>query len=124
MADNVLIVEDDPLNREFLRVFSVSLGLDPVCVSSTEDAYAYLSTCTIIPTLAVIDIFLGGADGFELARTLRDDPATTSMTLIAVTAVRERVPRDKALSAGFDTILYKPLRPDRLREVMVTLRSH
>jgi CheY-like chemotaxis protein len=62
-----------------------------------------------LPDLAVVDINLPGIDGIELCRRLKADPATSHIPLIALSA--NAMPNDieRALRAGFDVYLTKPL---------------
>jgi CheY-like chemotaxis protein len=61
------------------------------------------------PQLALIDIGLPGWDGYEVARRLRADPATRDIVLVALTGYGLEEDRVRALRAGFDFHLAKPL---------------
>ena len=57
----------------------------------------------------LLDIQLPGIDGYELRRQLLDDPATAAVPVVAVTANAMPEDRARALAAGFDDYLTKPL---------------
>jgi CheY-like chemotaxis protein len=66
------------------------------------------------PDVAVIDIGLPGADGYEVASSLRRDPENQKMVLVAITGFEQPDSLRRAREAGFDEYLTKPVRPDRL----------
>ncbi|MGH6648297.1 ATP-binding protein [Aquabacterium sp.] len=109
MAEShLLYVEDNPSNvelftgvmalREGYRVEVATDGLQGLAMAKAQP-----------PDLAVIDINLPGIDGIELCRRLKNDPATQHIPLVALSA--NAMPSDvaRALRAGFDVYLTKPL---------------
>jgi CheY-like chemotaxis protein len=71
-----------------------------------------------MPTIALVDIGLPGIDGYEVARRIRALPQTANMKLIALTGYGLENDKAKALEAGFDMHLVKPVSPDRLDEII------
>lgn len=65
------------------------------------------------PDLVVCDIQMPGLDGYEVARLLRADPHLHEVPLVAVTAYAMVGDEDKALAAGFDLHIPKPIEPER-----------
>ena len=63
------------------------------------------------PDLVVCDIELPGMDGFEVLRRLKADPATRGIPVLAVTAFSMLGSRERALAAGFDGFIGKPVTP-------------
>jgi two-component system, sensor histidine kinase len=61
-------------------------------------------------------------NGYEVARRLRAAPATSTIRLIAVTGYGQAEDRQRALDAGFDAHLVKPVEPARLLETITRLR--
>jgi CheY-like chemotaxis protein len=74
---------------------------------------------THMPDIALVDIGLPGMDGYEVARRLRADPATQGMRLVALTGYGLHEDQQRALQAGFDMHLVKPVPPERLMEAIV-----
>ncbi|MBI1889690.1 MAG: response regulator [Burkholderiales bacterium] len=70
------------------------------------------------PDIALIDIGLPGMDGYEVARQLRADPATRRIKLVALTGYGLKTDRLRALEAGFDMHLVKPVYLEELNEVI------
>ena len=58
-------------------------------------------------------------DGYEVARRLRADPATRNIRLVALTGYGLHEDQQRALEAGFNLHLVKPVPPERLREAIV-----
>lgn len=108
----VLIVEDNPINRDVLgrrlerRGFSIRFAEDGP--SGIEAAR------TLMPDVILMDIGLGEMDGCDAARRIRANPETAAIPIIALTASAFESDRAKALAAGcidFDT---KPVDLPRL----------
>lgn len=60
----------------------------------------------------LLDIQLPGMDGYAVARALRAEPATRGVPIVAVTSFAMAGDRDKALAAGCDGYIEKPINPD------------
>jgi signal transduction histidine kinase len=70
------------------------------------------------PDVAVVDIGLPGLDGYEFARRLRAAPEGERIALVALTGYGQAEDRQRALDAGFDAHLVKPVEPARLLDVI------
>ena len=73
------------------------------------------------PDAVLLDIGLPGLSGYDLARLLREDPATARATLIALTGYGQPADRERALASGFERHLVKPVQPDALRGALAAL---
>ena len=116
----VVIVEDNADAREMLRVCLELAGHD---VRATEDGPAGIEAARELrPDVALIDIGLPGVDGYEVARQLRAtlDHGTK---LVALTGYGQPEDRRRALEAGFDAHITKPVDPADLIEVIETLTA-
>ena len=110
----VLIVEDSADARESLRLLLELAGHE---VDTCEDAADTLERVNVFqPDVALIDIGLPGMDGYRLAQALRERPPARPLRLIALTGYGQAKDRRKALDAGFDLHLTKPVDPDRLQD--------
>ena len=81
-------------------------------------APAFEKIVSFRPDVALIDIGLPGVDGYALARVLRQMPEARDLTLIALTGYGQADDRQRALDAGFDRHVTKPVDPGRLRELL------
>jgi len=108
----ILIVEDNADARASLAML---LRLERHEVQTAENgeqglALARAGTADIV----LLDIGLPDVDGYEIARRLKADPATRHLWLLAVTGYGTQDDRRRALAAGFDEHLAKPVEPDEL----------
>jgi len=83
------------------------------------DGHSALDECRrFAPQVAVLDIGMPGADGYEVARLLRKDDAARPK-LIALTGWGQEQDRGRALAAGFDHHLTKPADPQSVHDLIV-----
>jgi PAS domain S-box-containing protein len=103
----VLVVEDSADARESLRML---LELAGHVVETSEDGPGGLSKLSAFqPDVALIDLGLPGIDGYTLARLARSSPETRRIRLVALTGYGQTDDRRRALAAGFDLHLTKPV---------------
>jgi PAS domain S-box-containing protein len=111
-ADPILIVDDNPANLKVARFALESEGYDVRTAADGEEAVLILREFR--PRLILMDIQLPGVDGLELTRRLKADPVTQEIVIVAVTAYAMKGDREKALGAGCDGYITKPLDPIQL----------
>ena len=108
-SPRVLVVEDDPETRHFYAGLLAADGFE------THEAHngfqAFAKAVEIKPDLVLTDIAVPGLDGIELCRRLRADPTTRSVRVLAVTGYDDRQYPDRAIEAGADRVLLKPVDP-------------
>jgi two-component system, cell cycle response regulator len=107
----VLVIED---NRANLELMTYLLGAYKYETVSAEDGEAGLAVIRSAepPDVVVCDIQLPRMDGYEIVRRAKADAATRSIPIIAVTAFAMVGDRDRALAAGFDGYIGKPIVPE------------
>lgn len=117
----VLVVDDSPDTvaglADLLREWGHSVETAGDGLSAVEVA------STFRPDVVLLDIGLPGMDGFEVARRLRADSGFSDTVLIAVTGYGQETDRKRALEAGFDHHLLKPLDFARLETLLASSRS-
>jgi signal transduction histidine kinase/CheY-like chemotaxis protein len=112
---NVLIVDDNAVNRLYIINSLTRLGMRTMPCSSSKEALVYCSNNVYDFHIALIDIRMPEMDGFELARRIKGiDP---KMPLIALSSIGDF--NDWA-NKGFDEFLVKPVKLNKLIEKMVT----
>lgn len=109
-SSRVLIVDDNVDAAEMMGALLETHGHTVRIAHDAEGALA--AARDFRPYAAVLDIGLPGADGYELARRLREDDQTRAMRLIALTGWSQDADRIRARDAGFDAHLTKPADPD------------
>jgi CheY-like chemotaxis protein len=110
----LLVVEDDADAREMLVMVFERSGATVTTAASAEEAREAVRRAT--PDLLVCDIGLPGEDGYELIRKVRALEADQGFRVpaMALTAYAGPVHREKALAAGFDEQVSKPVVPAEL----------
>ena len=110
----ILIVEDDDDARDLMQAVLEQRGATVAAAESVARAFELLERTP--PHVVVSDIAMPDEDGFTLARRLRALPADDGglTPIIAVSAFAGRSDRLRALAAGFDRYLHKPVDFDEL----------
>jgi two-component system, cell cycle response regulator DivK len=104
---SILIVDDNVANLKLAKVLLTSEGYDARTAADAEQALKMLTQFT--PALILMDIQLPGMDGLELTRKLKSDPATSKIIIVALTAYAMKGDDARALAAGCDDYVAKPI---------------
>jgi two-component system cell cycle response regulator DivK len=111
----ILVVEDNPKNMTLLRDVLGHEGYEILEASTAEVGLEMARERP--PALILLDIQLpGGMDGFEAVKLLKHDELTADVPVVAVTAFAMKDDRQRAIDAGFDGYLEKPISLQALRE--------
>ena len=116
-ARSILIVEDNADARDMLREVLAMQGHD-VC-EAADGAEGIVLAAQVMPEVAIIDIGLPDVDGYEVARRIRSQ-TSRPIALIALTGYGQPADRRRALAAGFDLHLVKPITVERLDQAIAT----
>ena len=103
----ILVVDDHPTNLKLCKVMLSVDGYEVHTAADAEEALAMLDS--VRPRLILMDLQLPGLDGLELTRRLKADPATRDIVVVALTAYAMQGDEQKALDAGCDGYLAKPI---------------
>ena len=115
----ILVVEDNHDGRESLRDLLELWGHEVETAANGPDGVD--AALTSLPDVALIDIGLPGLDGNEVAQRIRAVLDGDTMVLIAMTGYGQPEDRRRALQAGFDAYLVKPVDPDELSRTLQEL---
>ena len=117
MTHVILVVEDNERNLKLLRDVLEYAGYDVRAARTGEDGIAL--AVKEPPDLVLMDLQLPGIDGMEALRRLRENPRTADIPVVAVTAQAMKQDRERALEAGFNGYVTKPISvrafPDQVR---------
>lgn len=103
----ILVVDDNANAARMLSLYLQALGHS--CLVENSFHKGLERAQAEIPDICMLDIGLPEFDGNELARRLRSDPRTKEIFLIAVTGYDQDKDKEKAMAAGFDHYLVKPI---------------
>jgi two-component system cell cycle response regulator DivK len=113
----ILVVEDNERNLKLLRDVLEYAGYDVRVARTAEDGISLAASEP--PDLVLMDLQLPGIDGMEALRRLRESPRTADIPVVAVTAQAMKQDRERALEAGFNGYIEKPISvrafPDQIR---------
>ena len=114
----VLLVEDHVSSAYSIGRLLTHFGYD---VRIERDGLSAIRAAReFLPTIALIDLTLPIVDGFGVAQQVRANPATRSTLLIAMTGWSDAEHEAKALAAGFDKHLVKPLSAAALLDALAS----
>ncbi|HME81439.1 MAG TPA: response regulator [Candidatus Eremiobacteraceae bacterium] len=107
----VLVIDDNSTNLELMLYLLKAFGHE---ATGLPDGWAGLESAKRDGyDIILSDLLMPGLDGYQLASTLKADPATKPVPLIAVTALAMVGDRKRALDAGFDGYVAKPIDPEK-----------
>ena len=107
MRAKILVVEDNPINLKLVSDLLEFEGHEMLRAVNAEEAQAVLAG--ILPDLILMDIALPGMDGLTLTRQLKADERTRGIRIVALTAFAMKGDEQKALDAGCDGYITKPI---------------
>ena len=107
MPGVILYIEDNPDNKTLVQRALESRGYTLVWAAKGEEGL--VQAAAIKPNVILLDINLPDIDGYEVARRLKADPELQTIPIIAVTANALKGDAEKALTAGCDVYMSKPI---------------
>lgn len=114
MKHDILVVEDNQLNRELLCDWLEVEGYDLWSAANLKTSYDVFAKR--LPDVVLLDINLGAEDGLDLIAWMRQKPEMREIPVIAVTAHALAAERERILNAGCNACLSKPIDFQLLRE--------
>ncbi len=106
MAKTVLVIDDEP---ELVKLLDYNLTKAGYLVLTAKDGEAGLAAARKhAPDLAILDVMMPGLDGFEVCKRLRQEPGTSALPILMLTAKAEEADRVLGLELGADDYLTKP----------------
>ena len=106
-GEPILIVDDNAVNLKLMRILLSGEGYAVRTAIDAESALAVLREFQ--PRLVLMDLQLPGMDGLELTRLLKKDPVLAEIVVVALTAYAMKGDEGKALEAGCDGYITKPI---------------
>jgi two-component system, cell cycle response regulator DivK len=114
MSRKILVADDNTASRELIREVLEMSGYDVVEAADGQDAVTRAREN--VPDLVLVDIQMPRLDGYGVLRELRADPRLSNLQVVALTAFAMQGDRERALDAGFDGYITKPVEIAALRQ--------
>ena len=121
-GERILLVEDNPMNR---RVSQFLLKAQGYIVDEARDGQEALDKVkTQLPDLILMDLQLPGLDGFAATKIIKENEATKQIPVVALTAYAMSGDAERALAAGCDGYITKPIDTRVLPAIVAEYLSH
>ncbi len=112
----VLVVDDFEAGRDLVAEYLAFRGYE--VATAADGAEGLEKALELVPDAILMDLSLPELDGWEATRRLRDDERTRGIRIIALTAHALESERERALEAGCDEVVTKPVVPKELERVV------
>jgi len=103
----VLIADDNEPNRELLEAYLADVDCD--IATAVDGADTLAKVAAFAPDVILLDVMMPKFSGFEVCQRLKGDPATSPIMILMVTALGELGDIERAVEAGTDDFLSKPV---------------
>ena len=121
MPEKILVVEDNEQNRILMRQILTYHGYE--MLEATDGLTGLEMARAHMPALILLDIQMPVMNGFMVIRELRNDVELRKIKVIAVTSFAMKGDREKALQAGFDEYVTKPIDTRKFPELVKQVLS-
>jgi DNA-binding response OmpR family regulator len=119
MGERILIVDDDPLLCNLLRMALGRAGYEPVEAYAGDAALSYLAGNTV--DLILLDVMMADVNGFDVLRKIKADPKLSDIPVIFLTARVDAISQKTGLDIGAVEYLTKPITPEDLIDRIQTV---
>jgi CheY-like chemotaxis protein len=106
-TSRILIADDNQPNRELLEAYLADLDCQIEHAADGQETLAKVRSFQ--PDLILLDVMMPKLSGFEVCQQLKSDPATSRIMILMVTALNEPGDIERAVRAGTDDFLSKPI---------------
>jgi len=106
-TNRILIADDNPTNVELLEAYLSDMDCQTAVAADGCDTLEKVAQFQ--PELILLDIMMPKLSGFEVCKKIKDDPQTRKIMILMVTALNEPGDVERAVAAGCDDFLSKPV---------------
>lgn len=108
----ILVVEDTPSEQKLISLYLSEAGYNVITANSGQEALE--KTISQKPDVIITDVVMPGMSGFELCRTLKKNPDTQKVPVIACTSKNQELDRLWGMKQGVDVYVTKPFQREEL----------
>jgi CheY-like chemotaxis protein len=120
-ANKILIADDNQPNAELLEAYLADFDCELAFAADGEETLAKVASFR--PDLILLDVMMPKRSGFEVCQQVKSNPKTSSIMVLMVTALNELGDIERAVNAGTDDFLSKPVtKPELLKRVQNMLK--
>jgi len=112
---HILVIDDDPVILHYLKIMLTRQQYKTTFLSSTDENVV----TSVGPDVILMDVWLGDEDGKEVCRSIKQNPATSSIPLMMMSSSREAA--KKCIEAGADDFILKPFDIETLLKQITSL---
>ncbi len=112
----ILVIDDDPSNREILRARLEKAGHVVSEASNGEDGIRLSEE--LAPHLVLLDVMMPKVDGLQVCRQIKTNPKTEKIPVIMLTACDQNIDQLRGWESGADEYMAKPWDPVKLLELI------
>ena len=116
MAYKILVVDDEPTIVRLMEFILARQGHEMLVAVNGQEALDKVRLHA--PDLVLLDIMMPRIDGYEVARTLRADPASAGLPIVMLSAKAQEEDIRKGMDVGVDEYITKPFSPEHLVRVV------
>lgn len=107
MSRRILIADDNAANRELLEAYLIRVDCELETAIDGADTLAKVESFQ--PDLILLDVMMPRLSGFEVCKQIKENPTTSKIMILMVTALSELGDIERAVAAGTDDFLSKPV---------------
>jgi two-component system phosphate regulon response regulator PhoB len=116
MAQNVLVVDDDPLTQRVLKYYLERAGYEILAASAGREAIRIARQH--LPKLIILDLMLPDIDGREVLRQMQKTKETKDIPVVLLSGNTDLATTEDSLQSGATQVLVKPINPEQLIAVL------
>lgn len=113
---SILVVDDEPGIRLYLKRLLSNGGFTVRTAADGDEAVASLEAEP--PDLVILDVMVGGRDGYEICEAIKKNPAQARIKVVMLSAKSRSIEIEKGMALGADAYLTKPFSMDELRDTV------
>jgi DNA-binding response OmpR family regulator len=121
-VSKILLIDDDPNNREILSTRLELAGHQVTQAANGEEGLRLSES--IAPDLVFLDVMMPKVDGWHVCREIKNNPKTKTVPVVMLTACDQKIDQLRGWESGVDDYMAKPWDPAKLMELVDKWKKH